>query len=521
MSLSTGAIVDRYAIEGKLGSGGMATVYRVRHTELGSLHAMKLLHVTSPAVKQRLRREGQLQASLRHPNIVTVTDIVMLDGDPGLVMEYVDGPTLEQFLTMHRPNHAQLDALVEGMIRGVAAAHAMGMVHRDLKPANILLARGPQGPIPKIADFGLAKALGETDGGGSLTRSGQAMGTPYYMAPEQAIDAKNVGAKVDVWALGAILYEMATGRRAFEGEHLPSIFHRVMQASFDPLQTAAPDLPPRMRAAIEGALKAEADERIPDCETLLQTWFSGVPSAQGSGPWGSKVLQGLDQHAASHRSMPHNDNSGTFDPAALDDPTDSLLTEDHAQSAQPTQRKWYLLPLMGMAGTGVLVMVFALGVLLTQQVNSYAEQAPVAPVDTVVNVQPEPVVQTVSPETVAPTPVAPTPVEPAPAPRVQPDAAPVPRSIVPPPEPAAVEPHQAPGPTSQHGTVRVSGEALAVQLVSATGTYDPGTVPPDSYTVRATFPGSASVVDAGSVTVSAGQTVRLVCDGGFLACHAQ
>lgn len=192
MVLETGQTVERFTVEAKLGEGGMAAVYRVRHNTLGSYHALKLLKVANPDIKRRLVEEGRVQASLHHPNIVAVTDVLVVEGQPGLLMELVDGPTLEEWLWSNRPTLEQAEALFRGVVAGVGRAHRAGLVHRDLKPGNILLDLADGMVIPKVTDFGLAKILADEDGGHSQTRSGVTLGTPQFMAPEQIRNAKTV-----------------------------------------------------------------------------------------------------------------------------------------------------------------------------------------------------------------------------------------------------------------------------------------------------------------------------------------
>jgi len=203
MELTPGRSVDRYTVLGPLGAGGTASVYLARHAALGTLHALKILTAPALAIRQRLLQEGRIQARLRHPNIVPVTEVVECAGCPGLVMEYVDGPTLARFLAQARPTPAQIDDLASALLAGVAAAHAVGLAHRDLKPSNILLAIEGARVIPRIADFGLAKLLDAGPDGDDLTGSGVAMGTPAYMAPEQIRDARAADARADIWALEA------------------------------------------------------------------------------------------------------------------------------------------------------------------------------------------------------------------------------------------------------------------------------------------------------------------------------
>ncbi|MCA9491950.1 MAG: serine/threonine protein kinase, partial [Myxococcales bacterium] len=182
MDLAAGTVVDRYTVQSVLGEGGMAVVYLCRHNQLGTMHALKVLTMSSRTIRERLVQEGRVQALLRHPNVVAVTDIIMLNGAPGLVMEYIEGPSLHDLLGQGPLTFDQIDALAEGILHGVAHAHAQGMVHRDLKPANIMLALDGTTLVPKVTDFGLAKLV-EGNDGRAATRTGSTMGTPHYMSP--------------------------------------------------------------------------------------------------------------------------------------------------------------------------------------------------------------------------------------------------------------------------------------------------------------------------------------------------
>ena len=272
MAISTGSDIDRYIIEGSLGEGGMAIVYRARHRELGSTHAIKLLKNPGPMVRQRLMQEGRLQSSLKHPNVLSVTDLVSVEGSPALVMEFVDGPSLAEFLEQHRPSLAQCDALARDILKGVSAAHAHGMIHRDLKPSNILLRVTEDAIVPKIADFGLAKALEIDVSQPKITREGSAMGTPAYMAPEQIEDASIVDGRADVFSLGAILYELVTGEMCFGTGNIMETWNRVCSGEFRPVLDINPDLPIRMARTIEDALLVNREHRITDVPELLHRW---------------------------------------------------------------------------------------------------------------------------------------------------------------------------------------------------------------------------------------------------------
>ncbi|MFZ5477030.1 MAG: serine/threonine-protein kinase [Myxococcota bacterium] len=274
--------VDRFVVESVLGQGGMATVYRVRHAGLGSAHALKVLNVSLPSVKTRLVQEGRLQASLGHPNIVSVTDLLEVEGAPGLIMEYVAGPTLEGWLREHVPDAATADALFRGILDAVAFAHRQGLVHRDLKPANVLLQDVGGRLVPKVADFGLAKLFADGTQP-SNTRTGMAMGTPGYMAPEQYRSAKHVDQRADVYALGCILYDLWCGGPAFRGETILQMFSAAEQEAYEPPRKRRPDLPPNVERAIVGALAAEADRRIPSAEALRAV-LDGAAAPEAKAP---------------------------------------------------------------------------------------------------------------------------------------------------------------------------------------------------------------------------------------------
>ena len=161
--LKPGEIIDeRYIVEARLGQGGLAEVFRVRHRELNSVHALKLLVWRRQSLIERILLEGRIQAQIRHPNVVAVTDVIRHDGRCGLLMEYIDGPTLEHYLRQRGalPTDDAL-SLIAPVIAAITAAHDAGVLHRDLKPANVLLARMSGGLLPKVADFGIAKVVVE------------------------------------------------------------------------------------------------------------------------------------------------------------------------------------------------------------------------------------------------------------------------------------------------------------------------------------------------------------------------
>jgi serine/threonine-protein kinase len=283
--LAPGTRIERYVIEAEIGAGGIARVYRARHASLGSLHAIKVLQTGSRDVAERLLAEGRVQATLRSRHIVPVTDVIDVDGSPGLVMELIDGPSLDAVLRSGKLAIENVDRIARGLFAGVGAAHRAGLIHRDLKPGNILLAEADGERMPRITDFGLAKVLaGPRAAGFDETRTDMTMGTPRYMSPEQIRSAKLVDQRTDLWALGAILYELVTGSAAFDGADLMDLFIAVTAGRYRPVRELAPAAPERMIRAIEAALVVDREHRVASVEALAAIWSGSAGATVKSPP---------------------------------------------------------------------------------------------------------------------------------------------------------------------------------------------------------------------------------------------
>jgi eukaryotic-like serine/threonine-protein kinase len=241
----------RYRLKRPLGHGGMATVYLGHDSELDRPVAIKVLAETltgDETFRRRFLREAQLAARLSHPNVVSVYDAgEQADGRPYIVMEHVDGETLADVLRKRGPLPADEAAtLAAQACRGLAHAHAAGLVHRDVKPQNLLLRR--DGTL-KVADFGIARAAEGT----ALTEAGTVLGTAAYLSPEQALGQEATPA-ADVYSLSAVLYELLTGRPPYELESLADLAARQAEGSITPVSELAAGIPQRVEDAVMRSL---------------------------------------------------------------------------------------------------------------------------------------------------------------------------------------------------------------------------------------------------------------------------
>jgi len=252
------ALADRYAIDRELGHGGMATVYLAQDLKLGRPVAIKVLRreVAAALGPERFLREIEIAARLAHPHILSLHDSGEANGFLYYVMPFVEGQSLRDRLN-HEPQLPLVEALriSRAVAEALAYAHSHGVVHRDVKPENILLS----GETVLVADFGIARAL-SVAGGENLTETGIAVGTPFYMSPEQAAGQRQIDGRSDVYGLGCVVYEMLAGSPPFSGPSAQAILARHALDPVPPLRTIRPELPAAVDQAVGKALaKAPAD----------------------------------------------------------------------------------------------------------------------------------------------------------------------------------------------------------------------------------------------------------------------
>ncbi|HEX2073217.1 MAG TPA: serine/threonine-protein kinase [Geodermatophilus sp.] len=285
MDLPVGTRVGGYEIRRMLGSGGMGAVYLARHPTLPRDVALKILHVglaATPEMRARFEREAELLCRLSHPNVADVLDRGQEGGLLWMAMQYVPGTDLARILEEQGPLPPDRAlAVVAAVGEALDHAHSCGLLHRDVKPANILLAPQPGGGERAVlTDFGISRAM---DGSVALTREGEVLASFAYAAPEQIAGAA-LDPRADVYALGAVLFELLTGRRVFERDDLPALLFAVMHLAPPDVRTLRPDLPPPLSAVLARALAKDPRERFGSCAEFVAAaracWPARLPAPE-------------------------------------------------------------------------------------------------------------------------------------------------------------------------------------------------------------------------------------------------
>ena len=273
--LHVGDTIDHYRVLAPVDRSDLTAVVRVEHAHLGTHHALKMqLDLTDPVVVRSMLHGARLQASLDHPHLVRCTDAGEHREHPYMVTDWMAGGTLTDWLDRQGalPVHVAL-ALFRGLSRGVRALHARRIVHRDLKPSNVLLHedRDLRRRVPKITDLNLAKILveGELPTPTGISAEFRTLGTPEYMAPEQAGSAGEVDQRADLWSLGIMLYEMLTNEVPFEADESWRVLVAARVGTYRPMRELRGDLPVALEELVAQLLQPEAYRRIASVEDLL------------------------------------------------------------------------------------------------------------------------------------------------------------------------------------------------------------------------------------------------------------
>jgi eukaryotic-like serine/threonine-protein kinase len=317
MPIAPGTRLGPYEIQSPLGSGGMGEVYRAKDTRLDRSVAIKILpaHLSSdPARKQRFEREAKTISGLNHPNICTLHDVGSLDGLDYIVMECVEGESLATRLEKGPLPASQVIKIGAELADALDKAHRSGVVHRDLKPANIMLTKSGA----KLLDFGLAKPTAPQATLATLTttqpqnnpvtQEGTIVGTFQYMSPEQ-IEGKELDGRSDIFSFGTVLYEMLTGKRAFDGKSQLSVASAILEKEPEPITNTVPLTPPPLDRAIRRCFAKDPDDRWQTARDLaLELKWIATPTAttDSARPVAAKPARQIQKISSVHHRSRHH-----------------------------------------------------------------------------------------------------------------------------------------------------------------------------------------------------------------------
>jgi eukaryotic-like serine/threonine-protein kinase len=375
-------IGGKYRVVKLVGRGGMGAVYEAENIALGKRVALKFIDVESAKNAdgiQRFIREARAASTIESAHIVQVFDVGELDdGRPYIVMELLRGENLGARL--HRLGRLSVaEALHVGVqvLHGLHRAHDAGIVHRDLKPENVFLVETDDDPMfAKIVDFGISKITrqSKTLEPGTLTQEGVVLGTPFYMAPEQAQALPDLDGRADLWSLGAILYECLAGRRPFTGDTYEQVIIAICTKSAEDLHRLAPDVPPPVVDAIMQALTRDREDRFASAKAFLGALHASAPELVRTGPPSYDLT--TDRRAVSGKSEhPSGPRTGVSWSSAGERPVDVATA-----APDPSQKKHVKLAVVG--GTTALL-AFALTVGIISRLRPPTEASSATPTNIV------------------------------------------------------------------------------------------------------------------------------------------
>ncbi len=475
-TIEPGTIVaDKYRVDRVLGAGGMGVVLAAHHLHLDERVAIKTMlpsMLNQKEAVERFLREARAAVKIKSEHVARVSDVGKLDsGAPYMVMEFLEGEDLAERIAQHGPLPTEQAAeFILQACEALAEAHAIGIIHRDLKPANLFCVRRADGLLSiKVLDFGISKINAAGSGAGAdmgMTKTTAVMGSPFYMAPEQMLSAKNADAQSDIWSLGAVLFELLTGRVPFLADTLPELVLKVSNSPAPNVKDLRDDVPAGMRAIVERCLERDRKRRYLDVGELADALaeFGPAKRARASAERVSRVLVAagmlsrrsdvsLDQTLV--QGSPASQAAGTV--AAFGQTSPSVRPSGNGR-------------LIGGVAVAVLL---AAGVLWTSRSTRTAEPQPAA-------VGPTPAAQAEPPVPAAPSAAA----EPVPAPATTP-ARPVAAAPSPTTEPAAPPKATAP---------RKTAAAAARPDASGSATPGPSTASPAPPPADAPKPKPTSVL---------------------------
>ena len=373
-------IGGRYEIVRLIGRGGMGAIYEVRNTRLGRSFAMKTLigdAANDPDVLSRFRREADVIARIKHPNIVEVVDWEALDdGSPCMILEYLQGEDLARRIRDAAPLPWPVIAKIgDQVLSALSIAHAANIIHRDLKPQNVFLAHDDSGDErAKLLDFGVSKIR---DSRSLVTTDARLIGTPSYMAPEQAEGRhEEVGPATDLWAMGTILYEMATGDLAFDGTSMPAVLYKICSKEAEPITGRRPDAPIEFVELIREVLNRDLSARVSDADVFrirLRESLSSVanvrysdqvlaarPASTATPVSATRPTPRRKRHTGAHEKTIVNENVGsaeTVQSGRFELPAPSIVTENTLVPPRRSSRLVFAIGAIAVAMIAVAIVV--------------------------------------------------------------------------------------------------------------------------------------------------------------------